>query len=198
VIQNEKFRWAFKLMDDKNSIKISVLDKLYAPEDISGLVLKKLKENGENKLQKKIQEAVITVPAYFNDAQRQATMKAATKAGLNVLRLISEPSAAALAYGLDKYYREKRTVLIYDLGGGTFDGSVLKIGEGHFQTLSTSGDTHLGGQDFENRLFDHLVKSFKLTNDVDLLVYRDDADKKKKERSQRKLRDKCQQVKPGP
>jgi molecular chaperone DnaK (HSP70) len=195
VIQNEKFRWAFKLVDDDNNIKIKVIDRLYAPEDISALVLNKLKENGEKKLQQQIKDAVITVPAYFNDGQRQATIKAATKAGLNVLRLISEPSAAALSYGLDKYYKAKRTVLIYDLGGGTFDVSILKIGEGHFQTLSTSGDTQLGGQDFDNRLFDHLMKKFKEDHGIDLILYRDNAEKKRKERSQRKLREKCQQVK---
>jgi molecular chaperone DnaK (HSP70) len=195
AMQNEKSRWPFKLMNDNNAIKISVLDRLYAPEDISAMVLKKLKENAENKLEKKIRDAVITVPAYFNDSQRQATMKAAAKAELNVLRLISEPSAAALSYGLDKYYQNKRTVLIYDLGGGTFDVSILKIGEGHFRTLSTSGDTHLGGQDFDNRLFDYLVKKFQQDFNVNLMDYQDEADKKRKQKSQRKLHEKCQQAK---
>jgi molecular chaperone DnaK (HSP70) len=195
AMQNEKSRWPFKLMNDNNAIKISVLDRLYAPEDISAMVLKKLKENAENKLEKKIRDAVITVPAYFNDSQRQATMKAAAKAELNVLRLISEPSAAALSYGLDKYYQNKRAVLIYDLGGGTFDVSILKIGEGHFRTLSTSGDTHLGGQDFDNRLFDYLVKKFQQDFNVNLMDYQDEADKKRKQKSQRKLHEKCQQAK---
>jgi molecular chaperone DnaK (HSP70) len=195
VIQEEKSRWLFKLIDDDNNVKVSVNNQLYAPEDISAMVLKKLKENAEKLLDKNIKDAVITVPAYFNDAQRQATMKAADKAGLNVLRLIHEPSAAALAYGLDKYYKTKRTVLIYDLGGGTFDVSILKIGEGHFQTLSTSGDTHLGGQDFDNRLFDHFVKKVQEDCKENLMEYGGEADKEKKQKSQRKLREKCQQAK---
>jgi heat shock protein 1/8 len=195
IVQNEKNRWPFKLIDDDNSIKINIGEKLYAPEDISGFVLKKLKENAQQKLRVPIKDAVITVPAYFNDSQRKATMKAAAKAGLNVLRLISEPSAAALAYGLDKYYRTTKTVLIYDLGGGTFDVSILKIGDGHFQTLSTAGDTHLGGQDFDNRLFDHLIQKFRIDHNVDLNVYNDEADKKRKEKAKRKLKENCQKAK---
>jgi molecular chaperone DnaK (HSP70) len=194
VIQNEN-RWPFKLVDDKNSIKINIKNKLFSPEEISGFILKQLKKNAEQKLEKAIEDAVITVPAYFNDSQRNATMKAAAKAGLNVLRLISEPSAAALSYGLDKYYQEARTILIYDLGGGTFDVSILKIGEGHFQTLSTSGDTHLGGQDFDNRLFDHLVQKFRTDHNVDLDTHNDEADKRRKDKAKRKLKEKCQQAK---
>jgi molecular chaperone DnaK (HSP70) len=194
-IQSEIPRWPFKLLEVDGRIKISVQDKLYDPEDISALVLKNLKENAEQKLEKSISDAVITVPAYFNNAQRDSTMKAAARAGINVLRLISEPSAAALAYGLDKYFREKRTILIFDLGGGTLDVSILEIGEGHFRTLSTSGDTHLGGQDFDNRLFDHLVRKFKHDHDIDLMVYQNEGEKKKKEKAQRKLRDECQQAK---
>jgi heat shock protein 1/8 len=196
VIQKEKIHWPFKLIDDDNNLKICVNDRAYAPEDISAMILKKLKENAEDTLEKTlVKDAVITVPAYFNDAQRQATLKAADKAGLNVLRLISEPSAAALAYGLDKYYKSKRTVLVYDLGGGTFDVSILKIGEGLFETLSTSGDSHLGGQDFDNRLFDHFVKKFQQDHKVNLLDYQGEADKERKQKSQRKLREKCQQAK---
>jgi heat shock protein 1/8 len=196
VNQNEMNRWPFKLVEDDGYIKINVGHKHYAPEEISGFVLKKLKTNAEQKLETQITDAVITVPAYFNDSQRNATMKAAVKAGLNVLRLISEPSAAALAYGLDKHYREVRTVLIYDLGGGTFDVSILKIGEGHYQTLSTSGDTHLGGQDFDNRLFDHLVGKFRTDFDVDLDTHNDEADKRRKDKAKRKLKEKCQQATP--
>ncbi len=184
-----------KLIEDDGYIKINVGHKHYAPEEISSFVLKKLKTNAEQKLETEITDAVITVPAYFNDSQRNATMKAAARAGLNVLRLISEPSAAALAYGLDKHYREARTVLIYDLGGGTFDVSILKIGEGHFQTLSTVGDTHLGGQDFDNRLFDHLVQKFRTDFDVDLNSHSDEADKRRKDKAKRKLKEKCQQAK---
>jgi molecular chaperone DnaK (HSP70) len=194
-IQSEIPRWPFKLLEVNDTIKISVQDKLYDPEDISALVLKNLKENAEQTLEKPISDAVITVPAYFNNAQRNATMKAAARAGINLLRLISEPSAAALAYGLDKYYREKRTILIFDLGGGTLDVSILEIGEGHFRTLSTSGDTHLGGQDFDNRLFDHLMRKFKHDHEIDLMVYQNEGEKKKKEKAQRKLRDECQQAK---
>jgi molecular chaperone DnaK (HSP70) len=197
IVQKEKNRWPFHLSGDGsyNYIKIHIDDKIYDPEDISGFVLKKLKTNAEQKLETKINDAVITVPAYFNDSQRNATMKAAARAGLNVLRLISEPSAAALAYGLDKYYQKTRTVLIYDLGGGTFDVSILKIGEGHFQTLSTAGDTHLGGQDFDNRLLDHLIQKFRTDFGVDLNSYSDEADKRRKDKSKRKLRESCQKAK---
>jgi heat shock protein 1/8 len=195
IVQNVKNRWPFKLVEDDGYIKINVGHKLYSPEEISGLVLNELKKNAEQKLRKQIRDAVISVPAYFNDSQRNATMKAAVKAGLNVLRLISEPSAAALSYGLDKYYRETRTVLIYDLGGGTFDVSILKIGEGHFQTLSTAGDTHLGGQDFDDRLFDHLVQKFRTDHNVDLDTHKDEADKKRKDKAKRKLKEKCQKTK---
>jgi molecular chaperone DnaK (HSP70) len=195
VIQDEIPRWPFKVVDDDGDIQISVLNELYSPEDISGMVLKRLKENAENRLDKTIEDVVITVPAYFNDRQRQGTMKAAAKAGLNVLRMISEPSAAALAYGLDKHFTGKRTVLIYDLGGGTFDVSILKIQEGYFETLSTSGDTHLGGQDFDNKLFDYLVKEFNHNCPVNLNYYKDEADKKIKEKSKRKLMEHCQDAK---
>lgn len=215
VVQSEIPRWPFLVLEDQNFIKINVLSKLYLPEDISSLILKELKKNAELYLDTVVKDVVIAIPAYFNDAQRKATLKAAAKARLNVritirvhltctlylifilevLRLISEPSAAALAYGLDKYYRGKRTIMIYDLGGGTFDVSILKIGDGHFQTLATTGDTHLGGQDFDNRLFDHLVQKFKTDFSVDLNVYNDDADKKRKEKAKRKLKEKCQAAK---
>src|ERR1700716_3059828 len=140
--------------------------KQYAPEEISALVLRKLVEDASKFLGEKITEAVITVPAYFNDAQRQATKDAGRIAGLNVLRIINEPTAAALAYGLDK--KQSETVLVYDLGGGTFDVSVLDIGDGVVEVRATAGDTHLGGDDFDRRLVDHLADEFQRDNGIDL------------------------------
>jgi molecular chaperone DnaK len=140
--------------------------KQYAPEEISALVLRKLVEDASKFLGEKITEAVITVPAYFNDAQRQATKDAGRIAGLNVLRIINEPTAAALAYGLDK--KQSETVLVFDLGGGTFDVSVLDIGDGVVEVRATAGDTHLGGDDFDRRLVDHLADEFQRDNGIDL------------------------------
>src|ERR1700716_130639 len=140
--------------------------KQYAPEEISALVLRKLVEDASKFLGEKITEAVITVPAYFNDAQRQATKDAGRIAGLNVLRIINEPTAAALAYGLDK--KQSETVLVFDLGGGTFDVSVLDIGDGVVEVRATSGDTHLGGDDFDRRLVDYMADEFKRENGIDL------------------------------
>src|SRR3982074_3284655 len=134
--------------------RVEIGGKQYAPEEISALVLRKLVEDASKFLGEKITEAVITVPAYFNDAQRQATKDAGRIAGLNVLRIINEPTAAALAYGLDK--KQSETVLVFDLGGGTFDVSVLDIGDGVVEVRATAGDTHLGGDDFDRRLVDHL------------------------------------------
>jgi len=140
--------------------------KQYAPEEISALVLRKLVEDASKFLGEKITEAVITVPAYFNDAQRQATKDAGRIAGLNVLRIINEPTAAALAYGLDK--KQSETVLVFDLGGGTFDVSVLDIGDGVVEVRATAGDTHLGGDDFDRRLVDRLADDFQRDNGIDL------------------------------
>ena len=140
--------------------------KQYAPEEISALVLRKLVEDASKFLGEKVTEAVITVPAYFNDAQRQATKDAGRIAGLNVLRIINEPTAAALAYGLDK--KQSETVLVFDLGGGTFDVSVLDIGDGVVEVRATAGDTHLGGDDFDRRLVDHLADDFQRDNGIDL------------------------------
>ncbi|RLC95579.1 MAG: molecular chaperone DnaK [Chloroflexi bacterium] len=140
--------------------------KTYAPPEISAMVLRKMKEDAEAKLGEKITEAVITVPAYFNDSQRQATKDAGRIAGLEVLRIINEPTAAALAYGLDK--EGDRTVAVYDLGGGTFDISILQLGEGVFEVKSTNGDTHLGGDDFDQRIIDWLVAEFKRDQGIDL------------------------------
>jgi len=141
-------------------------DKDYSPQEISAFILQKMKETAENFLGEKVGQAVITVPAYFNDAQRQATKDAGKIAGLEVLRIINEPTAAALAYGLDK--TEGKVIAVYDLGGGTFDVSILEIGEGVFEVLSTNGDTFLGGEDFDNRLVDYICDEFMKENGVDL------------------------------
>ncbi|MGH3392276.1 MAG: molecular chaperone DnaK, partial [Actinomadura sp.] len=148
------------------SVRFPVRGKQYAPEEISALVLRKLTEDASKFLGEKVTEAVITVPAYFNDAQRHATKDAGRIAGLEVLRIINEPTAAALAYGLDKGANE--TVLVFDLGGGTFDVSILNIGDGVVEVRSTSGDGHLGGDDFDRRIVDHLADEFKRENGIDL------------------------------
>jgi molecular chaperone DnaK len=148
------------------SARFKVGGKLYAPEEISALILRKLAEDAGKFLGERVTEAVITVPAYFNDAQRQATKDAGRIAGLEVLRIINEPTAAALAYGLDK--KQNETVLVYDLGGGTFDVSILTIGEGVIEVRATSGDTHLGGDDFDRRIVDHLADQFQRDNGIDL------------------------------
>src|SRR5713101_2378920 len=153
--------------DDRVVVHIPATDKDFTPEEISAMILQKLKTDAEAYLGEKVTDAVITVPAYFNDSQRQATKNAGQIAGLNVLRIINEPTAAALAYGLDKEGAEQ-TVLVFDLGGGTFDVSVLEIGEGVFEVKSTSGNTHLGGDDWDQRVIDWLVKTFKDTEGVDL------------------------------
>jgi heat shock protein 5 len=141
--------------------------KQLSPEEISAMILTKMKEIAENYLGQEVQHAVVTVPAYFNDAQRQATKDAGAIAGLNVLRIVNEPSAAAIAYGLDKKSGEKN-VIVFDLGGGTFDVSLLTIDDGVFEVLATSGDTHLGGEDFDQRITDHFVKLFQKKNNVDI------------------------------
>ena len=146
--------------------KFNVRGKLYSPEEISALVLRKLADDAAKYLGEKVDKAVITVPAYFNDAQRTATKDAGTIAGLEVLRIINEPTAAALAYGLDKKGHE--TVLVFDLGGGTFDVSILDVGDGVVEVRATAGDTHLGGDDFDRRIVDHLADQFQKDNGVDL------------------------------
>ena len=149
-----------------NTVKFQVDDKGYAPEEISAQVLRKMVDDAAKYLGEKITDAVITVPAYFNDAQRQATKDAGKIAGLNVLRIINEPTAAALAYGLDK--KKNETILVFDLGGGTFDVSILEVGDGVFEVKATSGDTHLGGDDFDKVLVDWLADEFKKANGIDL------------------------------
>ena len=146
--------------------KVKIESDSFTPQEISAMILQKLKTDAENYLGQKVTQAVITVPAYFNDSQRQATKDAGKIAGLEVLRIINEPTAAALAYGMDKEQDQK--ILIYDLGGGTFDVSILDIGDGVFEVLSTSGNTHLGGDDFDNRIIDYLVSEFKKENGIDL------------------------------
>ena len=148
------------------SYKVSIDGKQYTPQDISAMVLSKMKETAESYLGEKVTQAVITVPAYFNDSQRQATKDAGRIAGLEVLRIINEPTAASLAYGLDK--EENQKILVYDLGGGTFDVSILDIGDGVFEVLSTNGNTRLGGDDFDQRIIDYVAEQFKKENGIDL------------------------------
>ena len=142
--------------------KVSIDGKQYTPQDISAMILSKMKETAESYLGEKVTEAVITVPAYFNDSQRQATKDAGRIAGLDVKRIINEPTAASLAYGLDK--EENQKILVYDLGGGTFDVSILDIGDGVFEVLSTNGNTRLGGDDFDQRIIDYVAEQFKKEN----------------------------------
>lgn len=149
-----------------DAVRFKVNEKLFAPEEVSAMVLKKLADDASNYLGEKITDAVITVPAYFNDAQRQATKDAGKIAGLNVMRIINEPTAAALAYGLDKKTNE--TILVFDLGGGTFDVSILEVGDGVFEVKSTSGDTHLGGDNFDKAIVDWLAEEFKKDYQIDL------------------------------
>ena len=146
--------------------KVDIDGKKYTPQEISAMILQKLKADAESYLGEKVTEAVITVPAYFNDAQRQATKDAGKIAGLDVKRIINEPTAAALAYGLDNEKEQK--IMVYDLGGGTFDVSIIEIGDGVIEVLATNGDTHLGGDDFDNRVTQWMIDEFKKTEGVDL------------------------------
>ncbi|KAI9033805.1 heat shock 70 kDa protein [Phycomyces nitens] len=166
-VQSDMKHFPFKIVNKNGApnIKVDVKneEKVFTPEEISGMILTKMKETAEAYLGKPVTHAVVTVPAYFNDAQRQATKDAGTIAGLNILRIINEPTAAAIAYGLDKTDGEKN-VLVYDLGGGTFDVSLLSIDDGIFEVLATAGDTHLGGEDFDSRVMDHFIKLWKKKN----------------------------------
>lgn len=190
VVQDDIKHWPFKVspgVADKPQITVTFKgeSKTFQPEEVSSMVLIKMREIAEAYIGKEVKNAVVTVPAYFNDSQRQATKDAGAIAGLNVLRIINEPTAAAIAYGLDKKGGE-RNVLIFDLGGGTFDVSLLTIEEGIFEVKATAGDTHLGGEDFDNRLVDHFVTEFKRKNRKDLTS---------NQRSMRRLRTACERAK---
>ncbi len=187
-VQRDLDLMPYEIVKSGDSVKVKMGDKEYSPEEVSAMILGKLKADAEAFLGEKVTEAVITVPAYFNDAQRQATKDAGKIAGLEVKRIINEPTAAALAYGLDKKKDEK--IAVFDLGGGTFDVSILELGDGVFEVKSTHGDTHLGGEDFDNRIVNHFLDVFKQENGVDLKGdkaamqrLKDEAEKAKKELS---------------
>lgn len=189
-VRSDSKHWPFKIKPDSNNkplIQVTFQDeeKTFTPEQISSMILVKMKEIAETYLGSSVKNAVITVPAYFNDSQRQATKDAGVIAGLNILRIINEPTAAAIAYGLDKRDGE-RNILIFDLGGGTFDVSLLSIDDGIFEVKATAGDTHLGGEDFDNRMMDHFIKEFKrkLKHDIS-----------ENKRSLRRLRTACERAK---
>jgi len=189
-VQSDMKHWPFEVISDGGKPKLQVdykgETKSFFPEEVSSMVLTKMKETAEAYLGKTVTDAVVTVPAYFNDSQRQATKDAGTIAGLNVLRIINEPTAAAIAYGLDKKGKGERNVLIFDLGGGTFDVSILTIEDGIFEVKSTAGDTHLGGEDFDNRMVNHFTEEFKRKYKKDL---------KSNKRALRRLRTACERAK---
>ena len=167
-VSEEMSHWSYKIVKgDNNTVRIDIDGRLYTPQEISAMILQKMKKTAEDYLGQEINEAVITVPAYFNDAQRQATKEAGEIAGLNVRRIVIEPTAAALAYGLDKKHHDSK-IAVFDLGGGTFDISILELGEGVFEVKSTNGDTHLGGDDFDKVIMDWLAEEFKKEENVDL------------------------------
>jgi len=191
TVQSDMKHWPFKVVDSGSLPKLEVEykneTKTFTPEEVSSMVLTKMKETAEAYLGHDVKDAVVTVPAYFNDSQRQATKDAGVISGLNVLRIINEPTAAAIAYGLDKKKGASEcNVLIFDLGGGTFDVSILTIEEGIFEVKSTAGDTHLGGEDFDNRMVDHFVNEFKRKHKKDM---------KGNKRALRRLRTACERAK---
>jgi len=192
TVQQDKKHWPFNVVNTGSKPKIEVdykcERKTFTPEEISAMVLTKMKETAEAYLGKPVTDAVVTVPAYFNDAQRQATKDAGVIAGINVLRIVNEPTAAAIAYGLDKKKNneKEKNVLIFDLGGGTFDVSILSIEDGIFEVKSTAGDTHLGGEDFDNRIVDHFVKEFQRKHKKDITGNK---------RALRRLRTACERAK---
>jgi L1 cell adhesion molecule like protein len=191
VVQADMKHWPFKVIakeGDKPYIQVKYKNeiKVFAPEEISSMVLTKMKEIAEAYLGKTVKDAVVTVPAYFNDSQRQATKDAGTIAHLNVLRIINEPTAAAIAYGLDKKKKGETNILIFDLGGGTFDVSLLTLDEGIFEVKATAGDTHLGGEDFDNRMVNHFVQEFKRKYGHDISP---------NQRAVRRLRTACERAK---
>jgi molecular chaperone DnaK len=167
-VTNEITHWSYKVVKgDNNTVRIDIDGRLYTPQEISAMILQKMKKTAEDYLGQEVTEAVITVPAYFNDAQRQATKEAGEIAGLTVRRIVNEPTAAALAYGLDKQGKDEK-IAVFDLGGGTFDVSILELGDGVFEVKSTNGDTHLGGDDFDKIIMDWLADEFKKEENVDL------------------------------
>jgi len=191
AVQADMKHWPFKVSNAGGKPRLEVEykseEKSFTPEEISAMVLTKMKETAESYLGQEVKDAVVTVPAYFNDSQRQATKDAGVIAGLNIIRIINEPTAAAIAYGLDKKKNEKESnVLIFDLGGGTFDVSILNIEGGIFEVKSTAGDTHLGGEDFDNRLVDHFVTEFKRKHKKDISGNK---------RALRRLRTACERAK---
>ncbi|KAM9843654.1 heat shock 70 kDa protein 1 [Aulostomus maculatus] len=190
VVQADMKHWPFQVVDHGGKPRIQVEykgeDKAFYPEEVSSMVLVKMKEIAEAYLGHTVSNAVVTVPAYFNDSQRQATKDAGVIAGLNILRIINEPTAAAIAYGLDNGKSGERNVLIFDLGGGTFDVSILTIEEGIFEVKATAGDTHLGGEDFDNRLVNHFVEEFKRKHKKDI---------SQNKRALRRLRTACERAK---
>lgn len=167
-VTEEISHWSYKVVKgDNNTVRVAIDDRLYTPQEISAMILQKMKKTAEDYLGQEVNEAVITVPAYFNDAQRQATKEAGEIAGLTVRRIVNEPTAAALAYGLDKKHADQK-IAVFDLGGGTFDISILELGDGVFEVKSTNGDTHLGGDDFDKVIMDWLADEFKSQEAIDL------------------------------
>jgi len=194
IVQDDMKLWPFKVVEGSGGRPVIQVNfkgepKRFFPEEVSSMVLAKMKNTAEQYIGEAVGQAVITVPAYFNDSQRQATKDAGRIAELEVLRIINEPTAAAIAYGLDKQNKEEQNVLIFDLGGGTFDVSLLTIDEGVFEVMATAGDTHLGGEDFDNKLVDHCVEKFKRSNK------KLEGDIKNNPRSMRRLRTQCEQAK---
>lgn len=167
-VTEEISHWSYQVAKgDNNTVRVQIDDRMYTPQEISAMILQKMKKTAEDYLGHEVSEAVITVPAYFNDAQRQATKEAGEIAGLNVRRIVNEPTAAALAYGLDKKHADQK-IAVFDLGGGTFDISILELGDGVFEVKSTNGDTHLGGDDFDKVIMDWLADEFKAQEAIDL------------------------------
>ena len=167
-VQRDLKLMGYEIKKSGNGVKVVMADKEYSPEEVSAMILTKLKTDAESFLGDKVSEAVITVPAYFDDSQRQATKDAGKIAGLEVKRIINEPTAAALAYGLDKEGKTDEKIAVYDLGGGTFDVSILELGDGVFEVKSTNGDTHLGGADFDRVLVNYFVDEFKKESGIDI------------------------------
>ena len=191
AVQSDRKFFPFEVMEHKTKTGIKVTtgpgkEQTFTPEEISAMVLVKMKKTAEEYLGKDVTHAVVTVPAYFNDAQRQATKDAGIIAGLNVMRIINEPTAAAIAYGLDKDKEGEKNILVFDLGGGTFDVSLLTIDSGVFEVVATNGDTHLGGEDFDQRVMDHFMKLYKKKTGKDV---------RKDNRSVQKLRKEVEKAK---